>query len=186
MKIKLLLATLLLCSACANVPVKETYTDYLLPNSLIEFTGTDMETAANGFSEWIDKNQIIDCSWTEDGIILTATDQQRDRIIGEYIGFAEDKLSDLMEENDFYKYSYSSDYKTLNVYIDERVLNETLLIAIVSSVYGLGLSQVMKTGDPDWKVTLTVYNCHTGKEVGTCTLPGDGLSINDDDWKASY
>ena len=60
------------------------------------------------------------------------------------------------------------------------------MASMVGLVTYFGILQIFTTGDSNWSVEVTVYNCHTGKQVSSAVMPEGGFSIGDEEWKISY
>lgn len=183
-KNKLLIALLILCTACTSTQKTEPYTEYLIPNSLISFTRVETDEYVDSMNE-LGNNYLLSAEKNSEGIEVKMTESQKQEFIKKNEGFVQDCIDDFTGQNELYSVVYD-DYSKLELYFDEHYEYITLLASMVGLVTYFGILQIFTTGDSNWSVEVTVYNCHTGKQVSSAVMPEGGFSIGDEEWKISY
>ena len=195
MKIKITAAVLLFCillTGCTQIvkPSEITVqqepetTICLIPNSYFEFSGSDPEAEVKALND-LGPEYCTSAILTEEGIKAELTEVQRDHLIERNNRFISKFLENYTAANSKYTYETDSEYKKLVFYFDERIPIFVEMRAVFGTATGYCLNQIL-LNRTDWSVDITIYNCHTKKEVASITVPGEEGSFGAEDWERSY
>lgn len=188
-----MVAAVLVCSACANAPAADPNSEPVegnqpknleevtIPASIFEFANSDIEDNFEEFSEYC-------YSVERDGndLILGVTPSQKEELIEMYSDSIDDVLEKMTEEEQGYFVETDKDHSRFVYHYDEKidgVLQAKMLLMITTSDVLIG---ILETKDPNWNVQAKIVNCHTGLTIGETTFPEGSMTFGPDEWKASY
>lgn len=85
-----------------------------------------------------------------------------------------------------YSFIGDDDYKSITFIYDENI-SESLETKVLGAVFAkYAYLNVLEHKDPNWKIHLQIYNCHTNKLVIEGDLEKERVSWSQDDWARSY
>ena len=77
-------------------------------------------------------------------------------------------------------------YQSITFSYDENI-SERLETTVLGAVFAkYAYLYVLEYKDPNWKIHLQIYNCHTNKLVIEGDLEKERISWSQDDWARSY
>lgn len=95
-------------------------------------------------------------------------------------------LEDYYQCNTNYSFIGDDDYKSITFIYDENI-SESLETKVLGAVFAkYAYLNVLEHKDPNWKIHLQIYNCHTNKLVIEGDLEKERVSWSQDDWARSY
>lgn len=156
--------------------------EYLIPQSYFNFAGTMTPDDFTGLGN----EYCTDAEATDDGIVVYLTDTQRDNLIERNLENVKDAMTSFEEANELYSYSLSDDFKSVELRFDENLSDDEAGRALVASISTQALNQLLSTGNPEWSVNVSVFNCHTGNLAVSGDLPADEFYLNAEAWERSY
>lgn len=188
----LLAAVVFACAACAESPSEEQNNineetepqetiEITLPGSLFEFANTDLQDNKEAFEEY-----CTDVREVGDSLVLEVTEEQREALIEMNQKNIDDILDQVEEENSQYSYELRDDFSGVVYRYDESIESvvQAKMLMGVTSMYAL--NGIIESGNSDWSVEVTIENCHTGNAVAQGVLPGDSITLGEQEWEASY
>jgi len=184
-----LLCLTVFLSACGAVPrtPDSTPEEILLPASIFEFAGTDVAEEAEAFKE-LGSDYVTSARAAEEGVYLTVTREQRENLKernNEYMSRFLERLVNDEAGDGLYAYELSEAGDRIVYSFDEQYSAWQQLFLIYTVPTYLGLNQALD-GVTDWSVSLTIMNCHTGREVVTMNLPEEIPEYTEEEWEKSY
>lgn len=188
----LLCLCILFCfSSCAKNTVSDTLPtnaevyEIIIPNSLLSISGiSELEYIASFDNETHDV--YTDVQLIDDEVILYLTDTQRQNLINQVKDTIDIILEDYYQCNTNYSFIGDDDYKSITFIYDENI-SESLETKVLGAVFAkYAYLNVLEHKDPNWKIHLQIYNCHTNKLVIEGDLEKERVSWSQDDWARSY
>ena len=188
----LLCLCILFCfSSCAKntvsdiLPTNAEVYEIIIPNSLLSISGiSELEYIASFDNETHDV--YTDVQLVDDEVILYLTDIQRQNLINQVKDTIDIILEDYYQCNTNYSFIGDDDYKSITFIYDENI-SENLETKVLGAVFAkYAYLNVLEQKDPNWKIHLQIYNCHTNKLVIEGDLEKERISWSQDDWARSY
>lgn len=186
----ILLMAVMMLTACApqeqhvspdNDTEEDKVTEITIPASYLEFTGNDAEETAEDY-----KPYCTDAAVQDGNVVLEVNEWQKQEILEMNQDFIDDALEDFQEENSQYSYELRDDFSGVVYRYDESIesVAQAKMLMGVTSMYAL--NGIIESGNSDWSVEVTIENCHTGNAVAQGVLPGDSITLGEQEWEASY
>ena len=186
----ILLTAVMMLTACApkgqhvpsdNDTEEDKVTEITIPASYLDFTGNDAEETAEDY-----KAYCTDAAVQDGNVVLEVNEQQMQEILEMNQDFIDDVLEDFQEENSQYSYELKDDFSGVVYRYDESIESgvQAKMLMGVTSMYAL--NGIIESGNSDWSVEVTIENCHTGNAVAQGVLPGDWITLGEQEWEASY
>ena len=120
-------------------------------------------------------------------VMMLTNERQKQEILEMNQEFIDDALEDFQEENSQYSYELRDDFSGVVYRYDESIESvvQAKMLMGVTSMYAL--NGIIESGNSDWSVEVTIENCcHTGNAVAQGVLPGDWITLGEQEWEASY
>lgn len=125
-------------------------------------------------------------------LIVQATEDQRDALIGQNDVLIDQAAAEFAEKGDGYKIEYAQDYSTAAIYLDQKSFIDIFseesfdtggnMFGIISLITA---NRVLETGDCDSGVDVTIVNVNSGFVASSGFFPYEDIAITDKDWAAS-
>lgn len=185
--VQLLISSVLILTGCHENDTS--YTDqvkntYLIPYSLIEFSGIEVKDYTEKLNEL--GIEFLELAEMKDQYVeVIMTDAQKEKFVERNEKFLHSQIDDFLQLDDTYRCTFD-DYHELNLYFDEKINKVSELLTLVSVVTYFGTLQIFETSTSEWNVKVNIYNCHTDKLVASGIFPGSGLEYGEEEWNASY
>lgn len=188
----LLCLCILFCfSSCAKntvsdiLPTNAEVYEIIIPDSLLNISGiSELEYIASFDNETHDV--YTDVQLVDDEVILYLTDIQRQNLINQVKDTIDIILEDYYQSNPDYKFMGDKNYQSITFSYDENI-SERLETTVLGAVFAkYAYLNVLEHKDPNWKIHLQIYNCHTNKLVIEGDLEKERVSWSQDDWARSY
>lgn len=180
----LLLLVVSICG-CNNVNKTEIASQFLIPNSYMEFANRSKEIEAQSYIN-LGEEYCSDVKIVEEGIILLLNKEQKEKLITRNNKNLQSIKKELMDQNSKYKIDEDSNYKKVSLYFDEKVPTDLQTRLIGFYVCGYAVNSILLSGDTEWSVNIEIINCNTQKMVVSGTPPKETFSYGPKEWKESY
>lgn len=182
----ILCSLLILFSGCGKKEAEKPPVErYIIPNSYLTFTGTNAEETVASCLD-LGEKYFTDAKVVDDGVQIEMTPQQKDNFIKRNNDFIKKLAKKFKESNSMYRYVPDENYQKLAFYYDEKISTDLQIKTVFGIATGYALNYMLTHHTTDWEVAVTIYNCHTKKEVVSIKVPKETVSYGLEEWKKSY